>query len=39
MNWRVPLLPRMVVFHLAPPSAPFLSDVEILSLPFKEQRI
>ena len=39
MNWRVPLLARMVVFHLAPPSALFLSDVEILSLPFKEQRI
>ena len=32
MNWRVPLLARMVVFHLAPPSAPFRSDVEILSL-------
>jgi len=35
MNWRVPLLSRMVVFHPAPPSAPFRSDVEILSLPFK----
>jgi hypothetical protein len=34
----VPLLARMVVFRQAPPSAPFRSDVEILSPPFKEQR-
>jgi hypothetical protein len=38
MNWQVPLLAGMVVFHQTPPSAPFRSDVEILSLPFKEQR-
>ena len=35
MNWRVPLLARMVVFHQAPPSAPFRSDVEILFSPFR----